>query len=116
MSHSSARRGLTLVEVFVVIVVIGILLCLLFRRANIGREAPRRASCINTMKQLGLALHNYHDRVQVLPGLQFAAVAWRHRARPGIEQRGRQRGRVQLADDDPAVRRGEQPLPEAERG
>ena len=69
MSHFIARRGLTLVEVFVVIVVIGFLLCLLLPALvnTGGREAARRAACINTMKQLGLALHNYHDRYKCFP-------------------------------------------------
>jgi prepilin-type N-terminal cleavage/methylation domain-containing protein len=69
MSHFIARRGFTLVELFVVIVVIGFLLCLLVPAlVNTGaREAGRRAACINTMKQLGLALHNFHDARKRFP-------------------------------------------------
>jgi prepilin-type N-terminal cleavage/methylation domain-containing protein/prepilin-type processing-associated H-X9-DG protein len=61
------RRGFTLIELLVVIAIIAVLIALLLPAVQAAREAARRAQCVNNLKQIGIALHNYHDVVQGLP-------------------------------------------------
>lgn len=67
MPLPSFRRGFTLVELFVVLVIIAFLIALLIPATMSARENARRAACIGTFKMIGLALHNYHDIYKCFP-------------------------------------------------
>ena len=88
------RGGFTLVELLVVIAIIGVLVALLLPAVQSAREAARRMSCGNNLKQLGLALHNYQDANRAFPPGSFKnicgyKIGWVGRVFPFMEQGNR---------------------------
>jgi len=107
MRNRFTRRsvGFTLVELLVVIAIIGVLVALLLPAVQMGRESARRMSCQNNLKQLGLALHNFHDAYSGFPPGRVNATAtscsWPPFILPYIEQNNLfERYRFDLRWDD----------------
>jgi len=101
LTHPSRKSGFTLIELLVVIAIIGVLIALLLPAVQAAREAARRAQCTNNLKQICIALHNYHDQQGAFPpggitganmvggdvwNQQANLVSWRALILPQMEQ------------------------------
>lgn len=93
-AFTQQRKAFTLVELLVVIAIIGVLIALLLPAVQQAREAARRMQCSNNLKQLGLALHNYHDTHLCFPITYHLSpsnrkpASWMVRVMPFMDQAG----------------------------
>jgi prepilin-type N-terminal cleavage/methylation domain-containing protein/prepilin-type processing-associated H-X9-DG protein len=116
-SRTIARRtGFTLVELLVVIAIIGILVALLLPAIQSAREAARRTECQNHLKQIGLALQNYHDTHKAFPmgreRMDQYGVSWAFRLLPQLEESAiyASRDSSKRVDDDANARAMRTPI------
>jgi prepilin-type N-terminal cleavage/methylation domain-containing protein len=92
MAAAKNRRGFTLVELLVVIAIIGILIALLLPAVQAAREAARRSTCTDSLKQVALGMMNYHDTLKVFPPMATGPststhqISWALLLLPYVEQ------------------------------